>query len=68
VLPLLLLTRELTIYVWRQNADKDIPAGLADRGPQGDTFHQNDHPAASNKLPLGTTAKVTNLKTGKSTH
>jgi rare lipoprotein A len=34
----------------------------------GDTFHQSDHTAASNKLPLGTTAKVTNLKTGKSTH
>jgi rare lipoprotein A len=33
----------------------------------GDTFHQSDHTAASNKLPLGTTAKVTNLKTGKST-
>jgi rare lipoprotein A len=34
----------------------------------GDTFHQSDHIVASNKLPLGTTAKVTNLKTGKSTH
>lgn len=34
----------------------------------GDTFNQSDHTAASNKLPLGTTAKVTNLKTGKSTH
>ena len=34
----------------------------------GDTFHQSDHTAASNKLPLGTTARVTNLKTGKSTH
>ena len=33
----------------------------------GDAFHQSDHTAASNKLPLGTTAKVTNLKTGKST-
>jgi rare lipoprotein A len=33
----------------------------------GDTFHQSHHTAASNKLPLGTTAKVTNLKTGKST-
>lgn len=33
----------------------------------GDSFHQSDHTAASNKLPLGTTAKVTNLKTGKST-
>ena len=34
---------------------------------QGDAFHQSAHTAASNKLPLGTTAKVTNLKTGKST-
>lgn len=34
----------------------------------GDTFHQSDHTAASNRLPLGTTAKVTNLKTGESTH
>lgn len=33
----------------------------------GDTFHQTDHTAASNKLPLGTDVKVTNLKTGKST-
>ena len=33
----------------------------------GDTFHQSDHTAASNKLPLGTAAKITNLKTGKST-
>src|ERR1700722_5642309 len=32
----------------------------------GDKFHQSDHTAASNKQPLGTTAKVTNLKTGKS--
>lgn len=34
----------------------------------GDTFHQTDHTAASNKLPLGTGVKVTNLDTGKSTH
>jgi rare lipoprotein A len=33
----------------------------------GETFNQNDHIAASNRLPLGTNAKVTNLKTGKST-
>ena len=33
----------------------------------GETFHQSDHTAASNKLPPGTTANVTNLKTGKST-
>ena len=34
----------------------------------GDTFHQSDHTAASNKLPLGTAAKITNVKTGKSTY
>jgi rare lipoprotein A len=34
----------------------------------GTTFHQDGHTAASNKLPLGTTVKVTNLATGKSTH
>ncbi len=34
----------------------------------GDTFHQGDHTAASNKLPLGTDVKVTNLKTGRSTN
>lgn len=33
----------------------------------GDTFHQSHRTAASNKLPLGTTVKVTNIKTGKST-
>jgi len=33
----------------------------------GETFHQSGHTAASNKLPLGTDVKVTNLKTGKST-
>ena len=33
----------------------------------GERFHQSDHTAASNKLPLGTDAKVTNLKTGRST-
>jgi rare lipoprotein A len=33
----------------------------------GEAFNQSDHTAASNKLPLGTTAKVINLKTGKST-
>jgi len=33
----------------------------------GKTFHQHDRTAASNKLPLGTEAKVTNLKNGKST-
>jgi rare lipoprotein A len=33
----------------------------------GETFHQSGHTAASNKLPLGTKVKVTNLKTGQST-
>jgi rare lipoprotein A len=33
----------------------------------GNTFHQSGHTAASNKLPLGTDVKVTNLKNGKST-
>jgi rare lipoprotein A len=33
----------------------------------GDTFRQSGHTAASNKLPLGTQVKVTNLKNGKST-
>jgi rare lipoprotein A len=33
----------------------------------GKPFHQNGHTAASNKLPLGTDVKVTNLKNGKST-
>lgn len=34
----------------------------------GGTFHQSEHTAASNKLPLGTKVKVTNVETGKSTH
>lgn len=33
----------------------------------GNTFHQSAHTAASNKLPLGTHVKVTNLNNGKST-
>ena len=33
----------------------------------GERFHQSDRTAASNRLPLGTDVKVTNLKTGKST-
>ena len=33
----------------------------------GETFHQSRHTAASNKLPLGTDVKVTNLKNGKTT-
>ncbi len=34
----------------------------------GETFHQNGNTAASNKFPLGTDVKVTNLENGKSTH
>jgi rare lipoprotein A len=33
----------------------------------GDTFDHHDHTAAAKSIPLGSTAKVTNLKTGKST-
>jgi rare lipoprotein A len=33
----------------------------------GETFHLNSHTAASNRLPLGTDVKVTNLKNGRST-
>ena len=33
----------------------------------GQTFHQNGNTAASNKLPLGTDVRVTNLENGKST-
>jgi rare lipoprotein A (peptidoglycan hydrolase) len=33
----------------------------------GKAFHQNGKTAASNRLPLGTHVKVTNLKTGKTT-
>jgi rare lipoprotein A len=53
------LTGKATYYPDRLNGHETA---------SGDTFHQSDHTAASNKLPLGTTAKVTNLKTGKSTH
>ena len=34
----------------------------------GETFHLTGKTAASNKLPLGTHAKVTNLENGRSTH
>jgi rare lipoprotein A len=34
----------------------------------GERFRQNGNTAASNKLPLGTHVKVTNLENGKSTH
>ncbi len=33
----------------------------------GETFDHHDHTAASKAIPLGSKAKVTNLKTGKST-
>lgn len=33
----------------------------------GDTFDHHDHTAAAKAIPLGSKAKVTNLKTGKST-
>jgi rare lipoprotein A len=52
------LTGKATYYPDRLNGHETA---------SGDTFHQSHHTAASNKLPLGTTAKVTNLKTGKST-
>jgi rare lipoprotein A len=52
------LTGKATYYPDQLNGHKTA---------KGDTFHQSAHTAASNKLPLGTTAKVTNLKTGKST-
>jgi rare lipoprotein A len=37
------------------------------RTASGDTFHQGEHTAASNRLPLGTDVQVQNLKNGKST-
>ena len=52
------LTGKATFYPDRLNGHETA---------SGDRLHQSDHTAASNKLPLGTTAKVTNLKTGKST-
>ena len=33
----------------------------------GDRFHQGDKTAATNVLPLGSTARVTNLRNGKNT-
>lgn len=38
------------------------------KAANGEPFHQSDHTAASNKLPLGTAVKVTSLGTGKSTN
>ena len=48
-----------TIYPNRLNGHKTA---------NGETFHQTDHTAAANKLPLGTEVKVTSLRTGKSTN
>jgi len=53
------LTGKATIYPNRLNGHKTA---------SGETFHQSDHTAASNKLPLRTDVKVTSLKTGKSTN
>jgi len=53
------LIGKATIYPNRLNGHKTA---------SGDTFHQSDHTAASNKLPLGTDVKVTSLRTGKSTN
>jgi rare lipoprotein A len=52
------LTGKATFYPNRLNGHKTA---------SGERFHQHDRTAASNKLPLGTEAKVTNLKNGKST-
>jgi rare lipoprotein A len=52
------LTGKATIYPNRLNGHKTA---------SGETFHQSEHTAASNNLPLGTDVKVTSLKTGKST-
>jgi peptidoglycan lytic transglycosylase len=53
-----ILTGRATIYPNRLNGHKTA---------SGHKFHQSDHTAASNNLPLGTGVKVTSLKTGKST-
>jgi hypothetical protein len=51
--------------VWTSTPTKMTADPYGHETASGDRFHQSDHTAASNKLPLGTTAKVTNLKTGK---
>jgi rare lipoprotein A len=51
------LTGKVTYYPNRLNGHKTS---------SGETFRQNENTAASNKLPLGTEVKVTNLKNGKS--
>ena len=53
------LTGKASYYPNRLNGHKTA---------SGATFHQGGHTAASNKLPLGTDVKVTNLKTGRSTN
>jgi len=58
VVPGKTLSGKATYYPDRLNGHKTA---------SGKEFNQSEHTAASNKLPLGTTAKVTNLKTGKST-
>ncbi len=45
------------------------PGGLnGHKTASGERFHQSAHTAASNKLPLGTHVKVTNLDNGASTN
>ena len=51
------LTGKATYYPNRLNGH---------RTSSGGTFRQNGNTAASNKLPVGTHVKVTNLKNGKS--
>ena len=51
------LTGKATYYPSRLNGHKTS---------SGEVFRQNENTAASNKLPLGTDVKVTNLKNGKS--
>jgi rare lipoprotein A len=51
------LTGKATYYPSRLNGHKTS---------SGEVFRQNGNTAASNKLPLGTDVKVTNLKNGKS--
>jgi rare lipoprotein A len=51
------LTGKATYYPSRLNGHKTS---------SGEVFRQNENTAASNKLPLGTDVKVTNLKNGES--
>jgi rare lipoprotein A len=53
------LTGKATYYPNQLNGHKTA---------SGRRFHQSEHTAASNKLPLGTEVQVTNLKNGKSTN